>query len=341
MKKGISTNPWQVDRPPKRILAMRFQAVGDVLGIYPYLQALKNKYPTAQIDLLTKDEKVEVAEHLGIFCNVWPLTDSNERFRQLFHALWLAIKLIPQRYEVVLDFQNHTVSRWIRKILAPKAFAEFDPFGDEMGSIRYFQTIERCGLLDTYEQADLQVNDSEVSTELLVANGWDGHSKLVILNPAGAFPSRHWPIENYVIFARVWLEKYPSTQFLMLGTEKIKNKSAYIKAELGERLINLTGKTTLLQAFLITGKVQLLISEDSGLLHIGWLLKIPSVALIGSTHKNRSAQAGENMHILTSDDLPCGNCMKVHCQFGKQPLCLVRYSPEMISTIAESLISRK
>ncbi|GAB4003867.1 hypothetical protein GCM10028808_00340 [Spirosoma migulaei] len=340
MKKEISTKPWQLNRPPKRILAMRFQAVGDVLGIYPYLQALKNKYPTAQIDLLTKYEKVEVAEYVGIFCNVWSLTDSNERFRQLFHAIWLAIKLIPQRYEVVLDFQNHTVSQWIRKILAPKAFAEFDPLGDEMGSIRYFQTIERCGLLNTYEQADLQVTDSKLTTELLVDNGWDGHSKLVILNPAGAFPSRHWPIENYVIFARIWLEKYPHTQFLMLGTEKINTKSAYIKAELGERLINLTEKTSLLQAFLITRKVQLLISEDSGLLHICWLLKIPTVALIGSTHKNRSAQEGENVHILNSDDLPCGNCMKTHCQFGQVPLCLSRYSPEMIISIAESLLIR-
>ncbi|MVM41712.1 hypothetical protein GO730_35300 [Spirosoma sp. HMF3257] len=341
MGKEVHTKPWQLNRPPKRILAIRFQAVGDVLGIYPYLQAVKNKYPEVQIDLLTKQEKTDVAKHIGVFRHVWAYTDSTKRFPEILHALWFIIKLLPKRYELILDFQNHTISQWIRKLLFPKAFSEFDRFGDEMGSVRYFQTVERSGLLDEYDQPDLQLNDSGEASKLLHDNGWDGQSKLVILNPAGAFPSRHWPWENYVAFARLWLRSHPDSQFLILGTGKINVVSQRFKELLGDRLLNLTGKTTLLEALLITKKSCLLISEDSGLLHIGWLLKINTIALIGSTHKNRSAQVGENMHILNSDDLPCGNCMKINCEFGPVPLCLSRYSPDFIVSIAEQLVANK
>lgn len=337
MERIFRTKPWQLKRQPKRILIMRFQAIGDIMGTFPYIQALKNKFPHAQIDFVTKNEKVEIAQKMGIFDKVYPQTDSQRLIPQVLDAFLLILKLFFKRYDVIIDLQNHIISRPIRKFLFPKAFAEFDVWGDEMGSIRYYQTFERCGLLDRYEQASLPLANTAFADKMLTENGWNGHSKIIVLNPAGAFPSRHWPVENYVTFAKIWLEKYPNTQFVTIGTNKIRPQSDFFKQQLGRKLINLTEKTTLWEAFCLVQRASLMISEDSGLLHIGWVLKIPTVALIGSTHKNRSAQKGENMRILNSDDMPCGNCMKADCPFDKIPPCLSRYTPAMIVNMAEKL----
>ena len=155
------------------------------------------------------------------------------------------------------------------------------------------------------------------------------------------FKSWNWELKNYVAFAKIWREKHPNTQFLVLGDTRIEEKAQFFTKHLGNDLINLVGKTTLEEAFVITSKVTLMISEDSGLLHIAWALKIQTVALIGSTHKDLSVQPGEHIISLTSDDLPCGNCMKPDCQFGEIPTCLSRYSPVMIMELAEKLRQKK
>jgi ADP-heptose:LPS heptosyltransferase len=100
----------------------------------------------------------------------------------------------------------------------------------------------------------------------------------------------------------------------------------------------LVGKTTLVEAFGIVSKAKFMLSEDSGLLHIAWALKIPTVALIGSTDKNRSSQKGSHILTFNSDDMPCGNCMQATCQFGEIAPCMSRYSPEMLLETMKNFI---
>ena len=125
---------------------------------------------------------------------------------------------------------------------------------------------------------------------------------------------------------------------MVIGDNKILEKAKYFQAHLGNDLVNLAGRTTLPEAFAITAKAYLMISEDSGLIPTAWCHKIPTVALIGSTHIHRSTHSDQYITALHSDDLPCGNCMKPDCQFGEIPVCLSRYSPEKIMELAEKLV---
>jgi ADP-heptose:LPS heptosyltransferase len=47
---------------------------------------------------------------------------------------------------------------------------------------------------------------------------------LIVLNPAGVFETRNWPIEYYVSFAKLWLHEFPQTQFLIIGLPFIATK---------------------------------------------------------------------------------------------------------------------
>jgi ADP-heptose:LPS heptosyltransferase len=158
--------------------------------------------------------------------------------------------------------------------------------------------------------------------------GWDGKSKIIVLNPAGSFSSRNWPLDNYLEFTRLWKEEAPA-QFIILGLPSLQPKANFLKQHLGNALIDLTGKTTSSEAFQLVGKAHFVLTEDGGLMHMAWVQGVPTLALFGSTRSDWSSPCGAWSRCLDSSDLPCGNCMDAVCRFGDVH-CLTRYSPEFV-----------
>jgi ADP-heptose:LPS heptosyltransferase len=161
----------------------------------------------------------------------------------------------------------------------------------------------------------------------------------VVLNPAGAFVTRNWEMYKYVLFARQWLQLWPETKFLVLGTSFIAEKAVFLENELGDHLINLVGQTTPSEVFSLLQRVALVLSEDSGLMHMAWVSGTPVVALFGSTRSDWSRPLGRHSLVLDSSDLPCGNCMKATCRRG-DVFCLSRLSPEEVFARAVSLLEK-
>jgi len=160
---------------------------------------------------------------------------------------------------------------------------------------------------------------------------------LVVLNPAGAFITRNWPLNSYLGFSQVWLDHFPNTQFVMLGVRLIKEKAAFLKGELDGKLIDLVNKTTVAQAFAIIQQTKFVLSEDSGLMHMAWISGIPTLAMFGSTRSDWSTPLGKHTLLLHSSDLECGNCLRETCIYG-DTRCLTRYTPEFVFEKALSLI---
>jgi len=334
----IPAKPWKKATLPKRILAIRLQAMGDLVITLPYLQQLKRALPAGtRLDLLTREEVDTIPKSIELFDKVYSIRGGRNVKKQLLYASSLVPKLLFQRYDVVIDLQNNITSRLVRKTLMPKAWSSFDRFSAIAAGESNRLTIEAIGLGSCFPDHDFKIiNDS--SHNLLKQNGWDGISELVVLNPAGAFITRNWPIENYIGFAKLWLEQFPKTQFVIIGVNTIAEKAAYLKQRLGNKLIDLVNKTIPAQAFALIQKMSFVLSEDSGLMHMAWVSGIPTLALFGSTTAHRATPLGDHTLLLHSSDLACGNCMKETCTYGDTH-CLTRYSPEFVFEKAMELMA--
>jgi heptosyltransferase II len=86
-------------------------------------------------------------------------------------------------------------------------------------------------------------------------------------------------------------------------------------------------------------KSRLVLSEDSGLMHMAWTSRVPLVALLGSTPSVWAAPQGNTSVCLDSSDLECGCCDTPECRFGDVH-CLTRYSPEFVMATARRLLAR-
>lgn len=335
----IRHQAWRSTNPPGKILAIRFQALGDVVITLPYLQNFKENYPDCEIHFLTRAEDCSIPRSISTFAKVIAIGGGRNTKLQFFSVLKKIPGLLFQGYDVVLDLQNHWISRFIRRVVRPPAWCEFDKHSLIPAGDRYRQAMMAIGLGRLEISTALKSNLSKVRMDaLLMSAGWDGVSELIILNPAGFFSSRNWPLENFITFAKKWIDLKPGTQFLLVGTERMEDKARYILGQLGKAIVNLTGKTNAAEAFALVRRAQLILTEDSGLMHMAWVQGVPTLALFGSSQKDWSAPQGKWTLCLNSSDLECGQCMLEQCKFGDNR-CLTRYSASNVLERARELLS--
>lgn len=345
-KQSIHTNfeirakPWANINKPKRILVIRLQATGDMVVALPYIQFLKRSLPKyTVIDFLIREEAAAIPRNMELFDNVYSWGGKRRSVKkQSLRAIAMLPRLLMRRYDVVIDLQNNQITRMVRRVLMPKAWSEFDRFSAIPAGERYRLTIEAAGLGPNYADSNFTLKPIPGTTELLYQNGWNGTSDIVIINPAAAFKTRNWPIANYAEFMKLWVGRWPQTQFLMTGVGAMAEKATYLKEGMGDHLINLVNKTSIEQAFAIVQKAKFVLSEDSGLMHMAWSSGIPTMALFGGTRSDWARPLGPHTDFVDSSDLSCGNCMLKICKFGDNH-CMTRYTPEFIFGRASDLLN--
>jgi len=304
----------------------------------PYLQALRNALPAdVRLDLLTREETEDIPKSIDLFGQVYSIGGERHFRKQLLSTLLLLPQLLVQRYDVIIDLQNNILSRLVRRALVPRAWSAFDRFSPRSAGERNRLTIEAVGLGHAVLDARLRLRQPLLATALLRTHGLTQRDTLVVLNPAGAFATRNWEMHKYVLFARRWLTRWPETKFLVMGTGFIAEKAILLKRELGDHLVNLVGETTPSEVFALLQCVTLVLSEDSGLMHMAWVSGTPVLALFGSTRSDWSRPLGSHSAFFDSSDLTCGNCMQSICRRG-DVFCLSRLSADQVFTRAVSLL---
>ena len=335
---NIPGKPWRSSAPPERILAVRLQAMGDVIITLPYLNDLRNSLPSStELDFLTRTETEDIPKSIDLFDNVYSIRGGRHHKAQILSAILLLPTLMMRRYDVVIDLQKNLISKIVRKSISPGSWVEFDKYSPIAAGERNRHTIEATGLGKISMQNQFHLKDPLKGESILRSHGWMINQLLVVLNPAGFFATRNWPMDNYLLFAELWLQHFPHTKFLVLGTTFITEKADFLKQRLGERLINLVGKTSPSEAFAILQHATLIVSEDSGLMHMAWVSGVPTITLFGSTRSDWSRPIGEHSFFFDSSDMPCGNCMEAVCRWG-DVRCLARISPQMVLEKAFDLV---
>jgi heptosyltransferase II len=342
MEETLNYKSWQSKSLPRRILIIRLQAIGDVAITIPYIQSLKEKLPAqTKLHFLTREEVNDVPDSVILYDSIYSIGGGRNVKLQFLSLLFKLIRLKINKYDIVIDLQRNKLSQFVRKFLNPVSWSEIERFSGTSAGDKYQKAIEAIGLFSISLKTGLQLKNGDAGKIKLTKAGWNSSNKLVVLNPAGAFSTRNWEIENYLKYAKLWKNKFPSTQFLVLGLKTISIKSLFLKRMLKEDLIDLVNGegTTVEEAFAIINKSYFVLSEDSGLMHLAWVSGIPTLALFGSSRADWSAPQGEHSLCLNSSDLECGYCLLEVCKYGDVH-CLTRYTPEFVFDKTISLLKR-
>lgn len=149
---------------------------------------------------------------------------------------------------------------------------------------------------------------------------------LILLSPGAAYgPAKKWPLSYF----RKLSERLSKEGFslLIVGGEREIEEGRILSEDL-KGVYNLCGKTEITLLAGIFKLSALLISNDSGLMHLGAVLKIPQIAIFGSTDPEYTGPLNPKATLLKAS-LPCSPCFERTCRKGHYQ-CLKEISPERV-----------
>lgn len=137
---------------------------------------------------------------------------------------------------------------------------------------------------------------------------------VTVLCPGAEFgPAKRWPARHFAEVARH--ETARGRQVWLLGSPGDGPVCAEIEAGSGAGVVNLAGRTSLVDALDLIASAQRVVCNDSGLMHVAGALGVPVVALFGSTSPGFTPPLGAGARVL-ENDLPCRPCFRRECPLG-------------------------
>lgn len=153
-----------------------------------------------------------------------------------------------------------------------------------------------------------------------------------VLAPGAEYgPAKCWPAGHYAELARR-LHATSARPVVLLGSGKEAELARAIAAEAGEGCLPLAGRTTLDEAMAVIAGARGLVSNDSGLMHVGAAFGRPQVAVFGSTSPEHTPPLNRRASVLWLRDelgLDCSPCFQRTCPLG-HTRCLTGITPDRV-----------
>jgi lipopolysaccharide heptosyltransferase II len=121
---------------------------------------------------------------------------------------------------------------------------------------------------------------------------------------------KQWPIERYRQVIERLLSDRADAQVVLFGSPSEVEMISEMARGLGQRVSIAAGKTTVKQAAALIEQCDMLVCNDSGLMHAAVAVDTPVVAIYGPTDFRRTAPIGD-AHRMIRHDLACSPCFKL------------------------------
>lgn len=165
-----------------------------------------------------------------------------------------------------------------------------------------------------------------------------GHRPRLAVVPSSRWATKNWPPAAFATFLKEWLKQAGGTAYLLGGHGETAACEAIVR-ELGERpdVRNFAGKTTLVELGGLLQEMDLVLTVDSGPMHMAAALQVPVLALFGPTDPARTGPFGPGHRALVVDRLPCRPCFSDTCARGDLA-CLQNLFPSQVLEAALSML---
>lgn len=300
---------------PRSVLVIRPGGIGDAVLLVPVVRALRRCFPQVSIDILAE------RRNAGVFA-LCPEIRSVRRY-DILSEFCAAFRPC---YDVVIDTeQSHRFSSVVARTVRAEArigfatnnrrrlFTHPIPYEQDEYETDCFRRLLSplgCGGAGGGYAPFLEIAgpDTETAARLLASLG---ERPFVVVFPGASIAERCWGADRFGELA----DRLRKGRIAAVVVGSAVDRE---DAEVIERsdALNLAGKTSLAETAAVIARSSLLVSGDSGILHIAVGLGIPTVSLFGPGRAKKWAPCGDN-HIVINKELPCSPCTT----FGYTPKC--------------------
>ncbi|MHB8906906.1 MAG: glycosyltransferase family 9 protein [Melioribacteraceae bacterium] len=330
----------------KKILIIKLRGIGDVVLSTIVIENLRKDFPNAQIDYL-----VEAPSEPGIS----GLKEINQVLIFDRKDFWKKVSLIQQikkiRYDLVLDFFTNPSTALVTFFSGAKFRVGF-PYrgrkyaynllgpaerGKYHSALLHLETLKLIGLSHTYKQLYYYISPSALRVaEKYLRDNFIENNFVVGICPTGGWPSKKCDPIKFAEIAKAVIQKFNAKIFIIWG--KSDQEDAFkIQSLIGDKSM-IAPETTIQELAALIARCKILISNDSGPMHIATAVGTPVLGLFGPTSPYMQGPFGEMHEWVRLDDLDCIECNLLDCP--KQHECFRNLPVEKVLDKVDHLISK-
>jgi heptosyltransferase-2 len=297
---------------PFRILIRSSNWLGDAVMSAQAVRAIKNGRPDAEVTIAAPARIAPMWKLVSEVNGIIPISSrsllrSVRSIRQRAH--FDAAILFPNSLRVGLESWLSGIPRtvgyrghWRRWLLNQAVPETRKPGAPEHHSLRFLRIARECG-------AETSNAQPITSNQLLAI---DNQPVRIGLCPGAEYgPAKRWLQERFAEVAAK-ISAQSSVQWVLFGTKNDAAMGDQIAAAIDDHCVNRIGKTTLDQLINELRKCRLLLTNDTGTMHLAALLGVPVVAIFGSTEPRLTGPLG-NGHIILRHHVECSPCFLREC----------------------------
>lgn len=349
-------------------MIVRLIGLGDLLMLTPAIREYKRRFPLEKIVMVVGDSNKEVFKNNPYVDRIICVDDVAiysgsliAQSREAYKLICTLKKLMPSkifllqrdwRWSMVAILsgirQRYGFKRHIHGLLLKSAIATT---GNEHEIDKYFKLFNLKGTsgkdryrLDVFPDLDDENHADDLLQKVVPAN-------LIALSPGGAVNTKgewalkRWPLEYYRALA-VLLAKNGYTIVLIGGARDvrlIKRLKTILGRICSAQVLDLAGKCSVQETFSILKRCMLMVTNDSGPMHIAAAAGIPVISIFGPTHPDETRPLTEGSYSFWQyQEMPCAPCYR----FGKLPdcktgACMKAVTPEMVFEKITELSGKK
>ena len=326
------------DLKPFRILIRSSNWLGDAVMSVPAVRAIKRGRPDAHVTIAAPAKIAAMWKLIPDIDAIIPLPNGSLlpvvsllKRQPVFDA---AI-LFPNSLRVALESWLSGIRRrvgypghWRKWLMNQTVCKPRKPRPPEHHSVRFLRIASECGA----ETSNIQAPTTNTQTRVA-----HGAIKIGLCPGAEYGPAKRWLPERFAEVAAK-INAQSSAQWILFGTKNDAAVGNQIAAAIGDHCVNRIGHTTLDQLIDELRECRLVLTNDTGTMHLASLLGLPVVAIFGSTEPHLTRPLG-NGHIVLRHHVECSPCFLRECPIDFR--CMKAISAQEVADAVLSMLGEK
>ncbi|MBC7837711.1 MAG: glycosyltransferase family 9 protein [Nitrospiraceae bacterium] len=336
----------------RHILLIKPSSLGDIVHAMPTCAAIRRAYPKARLTWLVKREWAGLVERIDGVDRVWSVKPT------LTGWLSQVSPLRAEQFDLVMDLQGLFRSAAIGWFSGSPLLVGFAngregsprfysrrvsvPQSDMHAVDRYLLVAKAVGAVESGApefRFRIPQTDYDEVDRVLSRSGVTPGTSWVAMNVSARWQTKRWPPASFAEVAdRLQQEGFGAV--VMIGGPDERADIAEVNRMMKTPAIDLAGATTVGLLPALLSRASLLITNDSGPMHVAAAVGIPIVALFGPTSAVRTGPYGVGHAVLTGK-VPCSPCFSRTCHNTVSLECLKVVSPQQVLAAARAQRSQR
>ncbi len=336
-----------------KILILKPSSLGDVIHALPVLRLLKRHLPESEIYWWIDSALAPLLEGDPDLTGLIRFERQRWAYPRYWHEVVQSVRQTRARhFDWVIDLQCLARSAVFAWFANGKFLAGLDEiregargFYDVAAPRESFHTHAVDWYLSVLKPLGVPIDREFVwlperpAVAAAVQAKWpQGTARWIALQPGTRWVNKRWPTEYFTSLVRQLAAETPDLRFAILGGRDDQAIGQSIATASPGSCLNLCGQTSLPEMIEWVRRCELMVTNDTGPMHVAAALGKPMVALFGPTEPRRTGPYRQLDDVLRMD-LPCSPCLSHRCHFARPNECLKTISPQMVRARVHKILS--